>query len=169
MDAGQAFQIISLLAIGAGLYGFFFQLRMKREAKDKRIRYYRRLVTDLRNAEAHYRAKRTELAALLDLDEVAQRALLEDSKFAAHGHITYETTDFHYISEAEADRMLALTTELKATDATIEACQEAAMQGSNLLPALQADLMGRIDRITAEAADLKESLTPRGKTYTFSD
>ncbi|MGF1445307.1 MAG: hypothetical protein ACFBRM_03805 [Pikeienuella sp.] len=169
MDAGTAFQIISLLAIGAGLYGFFFQLRMKQQAKDKRITYYRRIVTDLRNAEAHYTAQRAKLAGLLDLDEMAQRALLEDAKFAAHGHITYETTDFHYITEAEADRMLALTTELKATDATIEACQEAAMQGSNLLPALHADLMSRIERITAEAGDLKGNLTPRGKTYTFSD
>ena len=83
--------------------------------------------------------------------------------------MTYELSESHRITEVEAERLLALTAELKAADSTIEAAQEAAMQGSNTLPALHQDLMRRVDRIVEESASLNTRFRPKTLDYYWSD
>ncbi len=169
MEAGDAFQVIALMALGGMAYAFFFRVGQKGEEKTRRTLYYRRIVSDLINAERHYSEQRERLAGLLGMDEIAARQALEDAKFASRGMIGYEPSDFHYITEAEAERMLALTRELKAADATVEAAQEAAMAGSNTLPALHEDLMRRIDHITEEAGAVARRFKPKTSDYYWSE
>lgn len=168
MEAGDAFQVIALMALGGMAYAFFFRVGQKGEEKTRRTLYYRRIVSDLVNAERHYSEQRARLAGLLEMDEIAARQALEDAKFASRGMIGYAPSDFHYITEAEAERMLALTRELKAADATVEAAQEAAMAGSNTLPALHEDLMRRVERISAEARAIRARIKTRAEDYYWS-
>ncbi len=169
MDAGTAFSMIALLGLGAAAYAYFARVEHHAREREARTLYYRRVFTDLKNAERHFLRHRDRLAELLGMDGIAARQALEDAKFAARGLISYDPSDFHRITEEEAQRMLALTTELKAADSTIEACQEAAMAGSNQLPALHEDLMRRVDRITTEAGELNARFRPKTTDYFWSE
>ncbi len=169
MDAGFAFSTIVLLGLGAAGYGYFARVQYHAREREQRVLYYRRVFTDLKNAEQHFLRHRGTLADLLGMDEITARQVLEDAKFASRGLITYNPSDFHRITEEEAERMLALTTELKAADSTIEACQEAAMSGSNRLPALHEDLMRRVDRISGEAGALNSRFKSKTTDYFWSE
>lgn len=169
MDAGEAFQIIALLAAGGAGYAYIFNVGQKREEKKSRVGYYRRLVTDLRNAEQHFTEHRARLAELLEMEEMQARSTLEDAKFASRGMISYDPSDLHYVTDTEAERIRKLTIELKATDQVIADCQQAAMAGSNELPALHADLMRRVETIASESEALTRRLKPKANDYYWSD
>lgn len=169
MAAGEGFLMIVLIAFGAMAYANFTRARERSEHKQRRVHYYRRLVTDLGNADTHYAEQKEKVAGVLEMDEIAARQTLEDAKFASRDMITYEPSDFHYLTPEESERMLAFTLDAKACDATIEECQSLAMAGSNSLPALHADLMQRIEALGTEAHSLKIRLSPRTNDYFWSD
>ena len=170
MDAAVTVFVILALGAGAIAHSLWWRTEEKSRDKDRKITYYRRLFTDLANARRHFEAKRPALAGLLDMDDaVAQRQLLEDAKFASRGLVTYELSDAHQITEAEAGRLLDLTAALKAADSTIEAAQEAAMAGSNTLPALHQDLMRRVDHIVTESESLNKRFRPKTLDFYWSD
>lgn len=169
MSPGEGFLIVILVAFGAMVHANLTRSRERSDRKQKRVLYYRRLVTDLGNADSHYCEQRIKVADVLEMDEVSAHQALEDAKFASRGMLTYDPSDFHYLSGEEAERMLGFTLDAKACDATIEACQEHAITGSNILPGLHADLMERIDALGQEAHSLKIRLSPRTNDYFWSE
>ncbi|MEM9146368.1 MAG: hypothetical protein AAGC57_09230 [Pseudomonadota bacterium] len=169
MTPGEGFLMIVLIAFGAMAYAYGTRARERSDKKQQRVLYYRRLVTDLGNADTHYGTQTEKVGGVLEMDEIAARQTLEDAKFASRGMLTYEAADFHYLTPEESDRMLAFTLDAKACDATIEEAQAMAMAGSNSLPALHADLMKRLDALGSEAHSLKLRLSPRTNDYFWSE
>ncbi|MEL6217829.1 MAG: hypothetical protein AAFR79_05100 [Pseudomonadota bacterium] len=169
MTPGVGLMLIVGVIFGAMVYSFGTRARERSELKQKRLDYYRRVVTDLGNADSHYTEQTTKVAGVLEMDEIEARQTLEDAKFASRDMITYAPSEFHYLTPEESDRMLAFTLDAKACDATIEECQALAMAGSNSLPAMHADLMRRIEALGSEAHSLKIRLSPRTTDYFWSD
>ncbi|MGF1500789.1 MAG: hypothetical protein ACFBSD_03155 [Paracoccaceae bacterium] len=168
MDAGTVFILIAALGAGGALASWLFRMGSKVREKEDRALYYRRLSRTLKNAQSHFERTLPLLAEIPGMDEIPARQALEDAKFASRGLIAYGPEDFHRITDAEAERMLRLTTELHAVDATIAECQEAAMAGSNRLPVLHEDLMARIGRIVAESKALDARFRPKTVNYFWS-
>lgn len=169
MAAGTAALFLIALLIGAIGCAVFFRQQDKAEERKRRIGYYRRLHTDIRNAGHHYSGVRGKVSDLSGVPEIEAAQRLEDAKFAARGMLTYDPSDLHYVTEAEAARLLDFTLEVKHTDAQIDDVKDALLSGSNAYPAKHAALIDRIDGIAAEARHIEGTLKPRAQDYFFSE